>query len=443
MVKVLADDPDDDDDDRDEDEAPHRRRSKKGGSGRQRKKAGSSLVLWLSLGGVVAVVVVLVIVLGGKKGGDKPVDKPGNPAPVAKEGGGSDAYTVARRIDTNIPLPQREPFILIRGILGLGASADADVIAATSALSPRQYIINRATGKVINEFDDADAKPDLHGANANPAYAWQAPVVSPNGKFVIVRLIHRHNTFKIRDVATGNVVKVLGGDQITHVGKVEFSPNGDMLYALVHAKSENVLAGWRVADWQQVCAIKIPDNREPTSLVPLADGKTVVTITRPSLPRKAQVDFFDIREQKFIRAFVLASWKDTRIIAVSPDGKMLAVVGDNGDFNKALEVYNMDTSKHICTVAESKDVSQPGRMPQDSFPQVWGLHFLPGDKLAVIADNYVATHDTKTGAQKSIWTHDNEIGGRKITHLSLCANGEILLVLDGDTATILVARLKE
>ena len=47
------------------------------------------------------------------------------------------------------------------------------------------------------------------------------------------------------------------------------------------------------------------------------------------------------------------------------------------------------------------------------------------------------------GAQKSIWKHNNEIGGRKITHLSLCANGEMLLVLDGDTATILVARLKE
>jgi WD40 repeat protein len=173
-----------------------------------------------------------------------------------------------------------------------------------------------------------------------------------------------------------------------------------------------------------------------------------VTLTRASGTRKAQADFFDVREQKFIRAFTLASWKETRTLAVSPDGKLMAVVGDNGEFNRALEVYNTETFKHISTIAESKDITQPGGPPDDSFPQVEGLRFLPGDRIGVVGGHsttgsFVATYDAKTGAQKAIWKHKGEIGGRKITHLSFCANGELLMVLDGDTATILVARLKE
>jgi len=387
----------------------------------------------------VAVVVVVIIVVWIGKRSQPAGDKPGAPVPEAREGGGSEAHSIERRIETNIPLPNRDPFLFARGILGLGPSADASVIAVRSAASPRKYIFNRATGKVITEFDDPDDPLDAH----DRSHHGQPPLVSPNGKVVIFRSYDGHRTVKVREVATGNVVTVLGDDAITHFGKIAFSPNGDMLYALVHAKLDNVLAGWRVADWQQVCHIKIPENREPWSLHPLADGKTVATITRPSLPRKAQVDFFDVREQKFVRAFVLASWNDTRTFAVSPDGTLLAVVGDNGLFNKALEVYNMDTFKHISTIAESKDVTQPGGSPHDSFPQVGGLQFLPGGKLGVIADDYVAIHDPKTGAQKAIWKHGNEIGGRKITHMSLCANGEILMVLDGETATILVTRLKE
>lgn len=448
-IKVRAADLDDEDPDRDDDE-PRRSKSKKGKNDQSKAKIGGQpLGVWLGIGGgvLVVVMVVLGIVLSGKRGGNKGVDKPGDPVPEAKEGGGSTAYTVARRIETNIPLPQREPYILIRGILGLSASADASVISITSALSPRRYTINRATGKVIAEFDELDAKDPSEAQSGREVYTGR-PLISPDGKLVIVRTHHRHNTFKIRDVATGNVVKVLGGDPITHFGNVEFSRNGDTLYALFHASGENVLAGWRVSDWQQVYSIKIPENREPGSLVPLADGKTVVTITRPNSQRKAQADFFDVSEQRFMRAFVLASWRDTRLFSVSPDGKLIAVVGDNGEFNRALEVYDMDVAKHISTVAESKDISQPGGPPDNSFPQVMDLRFVPGGRITVVASHsttgqYVATHDAKTGAQKAIWKHDGTIGGRKITHMSICANGEILMVLDGETATILIARLKE
>jgi hypothetical protein len=453
VIKVPADDADDEEDDRDEeDEAPRRKKSKKGRNDRKRKKAaGPPLGLWLGIGGaVLAVVVVVLVIVLGKKGGDNVVDKPGQPAPEAKEGGGSDAYSVERRIDTNIPLPKREPYVMIRGILGLSPSADVGVIAVTSALSPRRYTINRATGKVIAEFDEPDARDQDEGRVGREVYRGGHPIISPDGKLLVVLFSHEIlvRTIKVRDVATGNVVKTLGDAKLHHFHKVAFSPKGDVLYAIARLPGEIVLAGWSVANWQQVCQIKMPENREPGDLIPLADGKTVVTLTRASGPRKAQADFFDVREQKFVRAFTLASWKETRTLAVSPDGKLLAVVGDNGEFNRALEVYNTETFKHISTVVESKDITRPGGPQDDSFPQVEGLRFLPGGRLGVIGGHsttgsFVATYDANTGTQKAIWKHDGKIGGREITHLSFCANGELMVVLDGNTATILVARLKE
>lgn len=452
-IPANADDDDDRDEiDEDEDDRPRRRKPKRGESGRKRKKQGGpSLGLWLGVGGaVLAAVVVLVLVLSGKKGTHQSVDKPGEPAPQAKEGGGSDAYTVARRIDTSIPLPQREPYILIRGILGLSASADASVIAVTSALSPRRYTVNRATGQVISHFDEPEAR-DPRDAQAGREVYMGGATISPDGKLVVVKFSAdiRVKTIKVREVATGNVVKTLGDAKIEHFNHIAFSPKGDTMYALIlEPHVGNVLVGWRVTDWQQVCYIKIPENREPGELIPLADGKTVVTLSRAVGPRKAQVDFFDVAAQKFTRAFVLGSWKETRTLTVSPDGKLVAVVGDNGEFNRALEVYDMDTTKHIATVAESKDITQPGGPPDDSFPQVYGLRFLPNGRLGLIGGHsttgsFVATYDARTGSQKAIWKHKEEIGGRKLTHLSFCANGEIMMVLDGDTATILLARLKE
>ncbi len=439
-------------DDDEPDERPRRKKSKTGGRGRTRTKGGSSsLGLWLSIGGVaMAAVVVLVVVLVGKKGGEAGVDKPGDPAPQAKEGGGSDAYTVTKRIDTNIPLPRREPYILIRGILNLSPSADAGVIAVASALSPRRYTINRASGQVIAQFDEPEAR-DPFDAQAGREVYRGAATISPDGKLVVVRFSVGigEKTIKVRDVATGNVVKTLGDAKIEYFKLIAFSPKGDTLYALINEPFVgNVLVGWSVANWQQVCHIKMPENREPSWIFPTTDGKTVVTLTRAAGTRKAQADFFDIREQRFTRAFVLGSWKETRTLAVSPDGKLVAVVGDNGIFNRALEVYDMDTTKHLSTCVASKDISQPGGPQDDSFPQVYGLRFLPGGRLGVIGGHsttgsFVATYDARTGAQKAIWKHKDEIGGRKITHLSFCANGELLLVLDGDMATILVVRLKE
>jgi WD40 repeat protein len=452
-VPAGGNDDEDDRDEIDEDEAPRRRKSKKGRNDRRRTKAaGPPLGLWLGIGGAVlaVVVVVLVIVLGRKKPGDQTVDKPGEPAPAAKEGGGTDAYTVTRRIDTNIPLPRQEPFILTRGILLLAPSADASVIAVTSGASPRRYTINRQTGQVIAQFDEPDAKDPAEVGSMRDFYHGY-PTISPDGKLVVVKfgIGLGEKTIKVRDVATGNVVKTLGDAKIQHFHRFAFSPKGDILYALIiEPFVGNVLVGWSTANWQEVCRIKMPENKEPTWIVPLADGKTVVTLSRAFGERKAQADYFDVREQKFVRAFTLASWKETRTLAISPDGKLLAVVGDNGRFNQALEVYNTETFKHISTIAESKDITQPGGPPDDSFPQVFDLRFLPDGRIGVVGGHpttgsFVATYDAKTGTQKAIWKHDEHIGGRKMVHLSFCANGELLVNLDGDTATLLFVRLKE
>lgn len=95
VVRMPADDPDDEDFDRDDvDEAdedePARKQPRRDRSGRRRTKArDNSLGLWLGIGGgavaaVAVVVVVLVIVLSRKNGGGVE-DKPGSPAPAARE----------------------------------------------------------------------------------------------------------------------------------------------------------------------------------------------------------------------------------------------------------------------------------------------------------------------------------------------------------------------
>src|SRR5262249_13862509 len=211
-----------------------------------------------------------------------------------------------------------------------------------------------------------DDKFDAFGGGS---YKGLQPMVSPDGKLVVFTYFDTpRKTVKVRDVATTTVVKVLGDDKITHFHKIAFTPNGDTLYALVHLSGENVLTGWRVADWQQVCHIKIPKNQEPSSLFPVADGKTVMTImpTRPPAD-KAQIDIFDVRQQKHVRSIVLP-YKNAGPFAVSPDGKMLAVVGDDGELKKGLDVFNLDDGQQVCRVLASKNVSDRPEFPVDGFP---------------------------------------------------------------------------
>jgi hypothetical protein len=50
----------------------------------------------------------------------------------------------------------------------------------------------------------------------------------------------------------------------------------------------------------------------------------------------------------------------------------------------------------------------------------------------------VGAFDPKTGKQKAVWKLDHRIGGRNTTTQCICANGDIIQVCDGNTATILV-----
>lgn len=404
----------DDVDDEEQDVRPAaKKQTRRDKKDRSKKKGGVPLALWIGIGGgVAAVVVVLVIVLTGK-GEDQ-------------EGGGSDAHSVERRIDTNIPLPKTKDFNLVRYILSVTGSADAGVIAVTSLANPRKYTIDRRTGNVIAEFDGRDIF-------ANPS---GTAIVSPSGKLVVFET--KGKTIEVRDVANGRVVKTLGNDRFTQFHTAAFSKNGDTLFAIANMSTESVLAGWSVANWQQVCHIKISENRQPWKIFPVTDGKTVVTAGSTFDKTKPQIDVYDVSKQSLTRAFVLP-YKSIENPALTPEGKTLAVVGVNGD-RKSLDVWNLDIplgqpAVQVCTVKVEGGLDWP--------ITVFDLDFLPSGKLALATAGYVAAYDPNSGEQKAIWTHNEKVGGRQITAQSICANGEILQVLDGETATILVVCLKE
>jgi WD40 repeat protein len=340
---------------------------------------------------------------------------------------GAEAIRIVRRIDTNIPLPQQEPFIFIRGILSLHGSSDGSVIAIGSELSPRKYFLNGTTGRSITEFDDPECR-----LGDDRIFNGRGPVISPDGRYAVfgIRGI-RQKTVKILNVSTGNTVQALGDEKINHIETVAFSQ--EAVFALVHSVGDYEIAGWSLPQGVRIGRMKMPENREPSLLFPVAGGRTLVVVSHSRLtPQRLvppQADLFDVQQNRHIRTLSLA-YQDISAVAVSPDGKLLAVVGNHGD-HKTLDVYD---------IVNNRKISSLGRF--DGF-SAQGVNFLPNGKIVVQTESAVTGYDAQTGQSKFAWTHNGNLLNRPITHLSFLSNGDMLMVLDGPMATLVIGRLNE
>jgi len=413
---------------------------------RRRKPASQSLGLWLGIGGgVLAVVIVVVaIVLNARKNrhsDDPPKDSNtseanNRKAPEVKRGGQNDPYTIVKRIETNISLihEKGEPANFNRRLLDLRSSADGNVIvAASSARYPRKYVINRGCGQVIAEYNGQN----FGGLGAFP------PVISPNGKFVIYepRLrITNERKLQIRDTATRNILKEMGDAQLEGLHNFDaaaFSANSDTLYAIAYHRADHVLAAWNTTTWEQVFYFTYPENTNPIYLFTVSDG-TVVTVGTARLTTKGVFNpllhIFDVRGKKEPIKSIVLPYERMSQFALTPDGKTLAYFGDLGDGKRFIGIMDVTRDQEMCTIQFTGN---------DLHVHVSDMRFLPNGNLCLATDYGVTSYDSKTGKQKAQWKFEIKDRGRNITTQSICANGEIIQVLDGDRATILVTRLKE
>lgn len=413
---------------------------------RRQRNGGQPIGLWLGIGGgaLAVVMVVVAIVLNAGKNrnpggtpsdGNAPEAKNGK-APEVKKGGQNDPFTIVKRINTNISLihEKGEPANFNRRLLDLRSSADGSVIvAASSAVYPRKYVVNRGTGQVIAAYNGQD----FGGLGAFP------PVISPNGKFVIYEpriRITNERKLQIRDTATGNILKELGDANLEGLHNFDacaFSANSDTLYAIAYHRADFVLAGWSTATWEQVVYITYPEHHNPAYLFAVNDGTVVTCGTSRAIPNgtgNPLLEIFDVREKKAqIKAIVLPYERMSQF-TLTPDGKTLAYFGDLGDGKRFIGILDVVNSKELCTIKlTGHDLHLP----------VFDMRFLPNGNLCVASEWWVYTFEAKTGKQKTKWNFDLREEVPRITTQSICANGEIMQVVDGRTATILVTKLKE
>lgn len=412
-------------DDADEEEPEDKPRKKKKEKDNAKKPGGGNnkMWLWLGIGGgaAAAIAVVLIIVLSGKKDGS---DEKGEIRPGG--GGGSADHSVERTIETEISLRQQpternQPSHLNAAI---SVSEDGNAIAVVVWESTRKYIIDAKTGKTLAAFE---------GKKTGMA-KYHRPLISPDRQWVVLK----DALLELRDAKTGDVkaLKDLG-----NAHRAVFSPRGDVLFGVTRKHPDGILTGWNVATGQEAFRFNLPQFSDEAHLVPLPDGETLLAISSASFAHEAAVlQLWNSRRQARTST-VTTPYCFIHFPSLSPDGKRVAFKATPRrpenviqESQHTIEVLNIETGKKVCTAGTPKI---------DSFNDVLSIRFLANGDVAVAQEKCVGLYDGNTGAQKGLWNHKGKVDKKRILDSQVCPNGEIALVLDGETATIQFVRLKE
>jgi RNA polymerase sigma factor (sigma-70 family) len=270
---------------------------------------------------------------------------------------------------------------------------DLDVSAITLAPDGKALVAWRAwnrksllvcalpTGKKLGSITVADGQQ-----------LWRVGL-APGGKAVAAAVNDPMNKHFIRlwDVATGAERQLLEHERYDEA--VAFSPDGKLLGAV--SPNDSALRLWNVETGQLLHTLKA----EADNLIFSPDSKIVALGTR-----EATVKVWDVATEKELATLKTAPAHDIQGLAISPDGKMLAVGGQSG-----LCLWDLAARKELRQL--------PDRM-------VYELAFGPDGKvLAASGGSNIRLWDVATGEQLLRRPgHDDEVDA-----IAVSPDGKVLV----------------
>jgi RNA polymerase sigma factor (sigma-70 family) len=233
---------------------------------------------------------------------------------------------------------------------------------------------------------------------------WDGSALSPDGKLLAAP---GEKTMRLWDVATAREVRTIGKGRFV---RVCFSPDGKLLASqggntFVHLNLWDVATGKNVRAWTVANG---SDFACPALFT--RDGKTLISGHRDNAVR-----FWDVDTGKERKKIAL-DLKSPRMLALSPDGKVLAVT--------AYQTPHI----HLIDVAEARERARllaPER--QDAFGRKQGFSyvaFTPDSKALIAAgiDDSLILWDVTTGKERRRWKH----GFTNLFALALSPDGTLI-----------------
>jgi RNA polymerase sigma factor (sigma-70 family) len=186
------------------------------------------------------------------------------------------------------------------------------------------HLWNITDGKLVKEF-----KLERGG--------YTAMVFPPGGKTVIGG--DDANTIHVLDPATGKEIRSFGIANVNGVSLMAVSPDGKRL--VTHSPSDGFLRLWNLEKGEEERVFDFPDDHGVGTIQFTPDGRTL--IAGISVDRRGS--------RNVVRSWDVATgkpglaWTDDPTIgfltAISPDGKTLATMNDNG----VIRLWDMETGK--------------------------------------------------------------------------------------------------
>jgi len=231
---------------------------------------------------------------------------------------------------------------------------------------------------------------------------FEPVIFSSDGKFLVCRSYDRSlsNLIQIWDTNDGRLLKTLEGNVLKNKFSIDrhpitFSPDGKFLAIGGEGRSndKDLIEIWDIIDNRLIRTLEGKETNSPISLALSPDGKFLVTAGFSYYGKYDLIQIFDVNDsswrntpykiERFLRDNI-KGWIDNRYmienwpIALSPDGKLLAIGGESS--GNLIEIWDINNGRLW---------SSEGNV-SDNFL----IAFSPDSKLLVTSGiNHSGTHD--------------------------------------------------
>jgi RNA polymerase sigma factor (sigma-70 family) len=222
---------------------------------------------------------------------------------------------------------------------GVGFSPDGKTVAAGANC---KFDGEFLSGLVLWDAQTGNVKHKLKCTLLAQCFAF-----SPDGKTVATgtggNMNRQFETVKLWDVETGRLLRTLETTD-RFAGEVTFAPNGKLLAAVLRQDTALAVILWDAAEgqWSQI----LPDSEGIDAIAFSPDGKTLLGAARDKLR------VWDVATVKTIQSSdIKTGFSDERwsALAISPDGKNLAISGKQDD-KHVIALWDVQTVKRTKTL---------------------------------------------------------------------------------------------
>ncbi|HZY84054.1 MAG TPA: sigma-70 family RNA polymerase sigma factor [Gemmataceae bacterium] len=248
------------------------------------------------------------------------------------------------------------------------------------------------------------------------------PALSPDGKWIALAAGDRTTWIAVREAATGKLVRRFGTQPVFCL---LFAPDGKTLAAL---RSRDVIELWDATSGAPLRTLE-GHKGQLWSAVFSADGKTLVAGGDDKALR-----FWDVATGKEVRQ--IACGEGVRQVALSPDGRLLAIIGHVKHVGEDVTYWHADNRVRLRDARTGKELHSlvmPTRELRPHFPTGFmDMRFAPDGKTLVTGglDGVVRLWDTATGKERRRF--GGFAGGP--SSIAFTPDGKALALVEGSSA---------